>query len=149
MIIVHIMTLLPVSVYFSLCTLQFAPYSHYSPTLLGLLVLGSIVGSLIGTNLLLPGTAMLAGGWKRKTQTFNVRSTGVTTTLLITSLFICTIPTVFYSFFGTRSLACEACPICTKGGRKGGRGRGRIMGKGNMFIGYWIVYIEYCVLDSG
>ena len=140
------MTLLPISpciynytLHIAVCTIL-----TLSPSFpIGLLVLGSIVGSLIGTNLLLPGTAMLAGGWKRKTQTFNVRSTGVTTTLLITSLFICTIPTVFYSFFGTRSLACEACPICTKGGRKGGRGRGRIMGKGNMFIGYWIVYIEY------
>ena len=53
----------------------------------GILVEGAIIGSFIGTLLLLPGVSMIAGGvGKWKEQRFNVKSAGVSTVLLIMAL---------------------------------------------------------------
>ena len=42
----------------------------------GILVIGSIIGSLFGTLMFLPGLAMIFGGLKIKEQRFNARAQG-------------------------------------------------------------------------
>jgi len=42
----------------------------------GVLVVGSIIGSLFGTLMFLPGLAMIFGGVKIKEQRFNARAQG-------------------------------------------------------------------------
>ncbi|KAL7750315.1 hypothetical protein RI367_004087 [Sorochytrium milnesiophthora] len=74
------------------------------------LVSGSIVGSFIAALLLLPGLSMIAGGIRQKEQTFNAKSAGVTSTMLITSVIGSFVPTFFYQAFGTFELRCKACP---------------------------------------
>lgn len=55
--------------------------SDLAPTRLaphpGVLVIGSIIGSLFGTLMFLPGLAMIFGGLKIKEQRFNSRAQGV------------------------------------------------------------------------
>ena len=50
------------------------------------LVEGSIIGSILAGVLLMPGLSMCSGATRRKEQTFNSRSAGVTSTMLILSL---------------------------------------------------------------
>ncbi|KAI9830445.1 MAG: hypothetical protein M1819_005697 [Sarea resinae] len=75
----------------------------------GQLVEGSIIGSIFAGILLLPGLSMCFGAIKRKTQRFNVRSAGVTSTMLLFAVIAAFCPTLFYQIYGTHQLNCHAC----------------------------------------
>lgn len=69
----------------------------------GQLVEGSIVGSIFAGILFLPGLSMCFGAIKRKTQRFNVKSAGVTSTMLLFSTIAAFVPTLFYQIYGSVS----------------------------------------------
>jgi Ca2+:H+ antiporter len=68
------------------------------------LVEGSIIGSIFAGILFLPGLSMCFGALKRKTQRFNVRSAGVTSTMLLFAVIGAFGPTLFYQIYGS---VCE------------------------------------------
>jgi Ca2+:H+ antiporter len=65
------------------------------------LVEGSVVGSIFAGILLMPGVSMLCGALKRKTQRFNAKSAGVTSTMLLFAVIGAFAPTLFYQIYGT------------------------------------------------
>lgn len=67
------------------------------------LVEGSIIGSIFAGILFLPGLSMCFGALKRKTQRFNVRSAGVTSTMLLFAVIGVFGPTLFYQIYGSVS----------------------------------------------
>jgi Ca2+:H+ antiporter len=67
------------------------------------LVEGSIIGSIFAGILFLPGLSMCFGALKRKTQRFNVRSAGVTSTMLLFAVIGAFGPTLFYQIYGSVS----------------------------------------------
>lgn len=69
----------------------------------GKLVEGSIIGSIFAGILFLPGLSMCFGAIKRKTQRFNAKSAGVTSTMLIFAVIAAFGPTLFYQIYGTVS----------------------------------------------
>lgn len=69
----------------------------------GQLVEGSIIGSIFAGILFLPGLSMCFGAIKRKTQRFNVKSAGVTSTMLLFAVLAAFGPTLFYQIYGTVS----------------------------------------------
>lgn len=69
----------------------------------GQLVEGSIIGSIFAGILFLPGLSMCFGAIKRKTQRFNVKSAGVTSTMLLFAVIAAFGPTLFYQIYGTVS----------------------------------------------
>lgn len=69
----------------------------------GRLVEGSIIGSIFAGILFLPGLSMCFGALKRKTQRFNARSAGVTSTMLLFAVIAAFGPTLFYQIYGTVS----------------------------------------------
>ena len=73
------------------------------------LVEGSLIGSLFVGILFLPGISMCFGAVKRKTQRFNIKSAGVTSTMLLFSTIAAFGPTLFYQFYGSHELNCTAC----------------------------------------
>nr|POF04027.1 low affinity vacuolar monovalent cation/h(+) antiporter [Quercus suber] len=73
------------------------------------LVEGSIVGSIFAGILFLPGLSMCFGAIKRKTQRFNVKSAGVTSTLLLFAAIGAFGPTLFYQIYGSHELNCHQC----------------------------------------
>ncbi|KZF22706.1 calcium/ hydrogen exchanger [Xylona heveae TC161] len=73
------------------------------------LVEGSIIGSIFAGILFLPGLSMCFGAIKRKTQRFNVRSAGVTSTMLLFAVIAAFGPTLFYQIYGTHQLNCRSC----------------------------------------
>lgn len=73
------------------------------------LVEGSIVGSIFAGILFLPGLSMCFGALKRKTQRFNSRSAGVTSTMLLFAVIGAFSPTLFYQIYGTHELHCDEC----------------------------------------
>ncbi|KAI1867248.1 uncharacterized protein JN550_007300 [Neoarthrinium moseri] len=75
----------------------------------GALVEGSIIGSIFAGILFLPGLSMCFGAIKRKTQRFNARSAGVTSTMLLFAVVAAFGPTLFYQIYGTHQLTCSAC----------------------------------------
>ncbi|KAI1018687.1 hypothetical protein LB503_005724 [Fusarium chuoi] len=75
----------------------------------GQLVEGSIVGSIFAGILFLPGISMCFGAIKRKTQRFNARSAGVTSTMLLFAIVGAFGPTLFYQIYGTHELNCMEC----------------------------------------
>lgn len=75
----------------------------------GQLVEGSIVGSIFAGVLFLPGLSMCFGAIKRKTQRFNAKSAGVTSTMLLFAVIAAFGPTLFYQIYGTHELKCTAC----------------------------------------
>ncbi|KAF7546099.1 hypothetical protein G7Z17_g8666 [Cylindrodendrum hubeiense] len=75
----------------------------------GRLVEGSIVGSIFAGILFLPGISMCFGALKRKTQRFNARSAGVTSTMLLFAVVGAFGPTLFYQIYGTHELNCLDC----------------------------------------
>ncbi|KAH6656686.1 Sodium/calcium exchanger protein-domain-containing protein [Truncatella angustata] len=75
----------------------------------GALVEGSIIGSIFAGILLLPGLSMCFGAIKRKTQRFNARSAGVTSTMLLFAVVAAFGPTLFYQIYGTHELNCLSC----------------------------------------
>lgn len=75
----------------------------------GALVEGSIVGSIFAGILFLPGLSMCFGAIKRKTQRFNARSAGVTSTMLLFAVIAAFGPTLFYQIYGSHELTCTEC----------------------------------------
>ncbi|KAF2144933.1 uncharacterized protein K452DRAFT_244411 [Aplosporella prunicola CBS 121167] len=73
------------------------------------LVEGSIIGSIFAGVLFLPGISMCFGALKRKTQRFNVKSAGVTSTMLLFAVIGSFGPTLFYQIYGSHELNCHSC----------------------------------------
>ncbi|KAL1609972.1 hypothetical protein SLS60_001637 [Paraconiothyrium brasiliense] len=73
------------------------------------LVEGSIIGSIFAGILFLPGLSMCFGALKRKTQRFNVKSAGVTSTMLLFAVIGAFGPTLFYQIYGSHELVCATC----------------------------------------
>ena len=73
----------------------------------GQLVEGSIIGSIFAGILFLPGLSMCFGAIKRKTQRFNVKSAGVTSTMLMFAVIAAFGPTLFYQIYGSVSPFCS------------------------------------------
>ena len=73
------------------------------------LVEGSIIGSILAGILLLPGTSMCFGAIRRKTQRFNVKSAGATSTMLLFAVIAAFGPTLFYKIYGSHELICRSC----------------------------------------
>jgi Ca2+:H+ antiporter len=67
------------------------------------LVEGSLIGSIFAGILFLPGLSMCFGAIKRKTQRFNVKSAGVTSTMLLFAVIAAFGPTLFYQIYGSVS----------------------------------------------
>jgi len=67
----------------------------------GRLVEGSIVGSIFAGVVFMPGISMCSGAIKRKTQRFNAKSAGVTSTMLLFSVIAAFAPTLFYQIYGS------------------------------------------------
>jgi Ca2+:H+ antiporter len=65
------------------------------------LVEGSVIGSIFAGTLMMPGISMLFGALRRKTQRFNAKSAGVTSTMLLFSVIGAFAPTLFYQIYGT------------------------------------------------
>lgn len=86
----------------------------------GALVEGSIVGSIFAGILFLPGLSMCFGAIKRKTQRFNARSAGVTSTMLLFAMISAFGPTLFYQIYGSHELNCVEC--VSSGNSKHGMG---------------------------
>lgn len=75
----------------------------------GLLVEGSMIGSILGGVLLLPGLSMCAGAFIRKTQRYNPASAGVSSTMLLFSICVMFAPTVFHQLYGSYEVKCIPC----------------------------------------
>jgi len=73
------------------------------------LVEGSVIGSIFAGILLLPGLSMCFGAIKRKTQRFNVKSAGATSTMLLFAMIAAFGPTLFYKIYGSHELICKTC----------------------------------------
>ncbi|KOS22363.1 Low affinity vacuolar monovalent cation/H(+) antiporter [Escovopsis weberi] len=73
------------------------------------LVEGSVIGSIFAGILFLPGISMCFGALKRKTQRFNAKSAGVTSTMLLFAVVGAFGPTLFYQIYGTHEIKCTAC----------------------------------------
>lgn len=73
------------------------------------LVEGSIIGSIFAGILFLPGLSMCFGAIKRKTQRFNVKSAGVTSTMLLFAVIGAFSPTLFYQMYGSHEMKCHNC----------------------------------------
>ena len=73
------------------------------------LVEGSIIGSIFAGILFLPGLSMCFGAIKRKTQRFNVKSAGVTSTMLLFAVIGAFGPTLFYQMYGSQEMQCHQC----------------------------------------
>lgn len=71
----------------------------------GLLVEGSIIGSLLAGVLLMPGLSMVGGAVRKKEQKFNAKSAGVTSTMLIMAIIGVLTPTMFYQVYGNVSIS--------------------------------------------
>ncbi|KAI5286556.1 hypothetical protein KEM54_006686 [Ascosphaera aggregata] len=65
------------------------------------LVEGSIIGSILAGILFLPGISMCFGALVRKTQRFNDKSAGVTSTMLLFAMIAAFGPTIFYQVYGS------------------------------------------------
>ena len=75
----------------------------------GALVEGSIIGSIFAGILFLPGLSMCFGAIRRKTQRFNVKSAGVTSTMLLFAVIGAFGPTLFYQMYGSHEMRCHQC----------------------------------------
>ncbi|EEU34197.1 uncharacterized protein NECHADRAFT_101770 [Fusarium vanettenii 77-13-4] len=78
------------------------------------LVEGCIIGSIFAGVLFLPGLSMCFGALKRKTQRFNSKSAGVTSTMLLFAIIGVFSPTLFYAVYGTHVLRCRGCFYTTQ-----------------------------------
>lgn len=75
----------------------------------GSLVEGSLIGSILGAVLLLPGLSMCSGAFIRKTQRYNPASAGVSSTMLLFSISTMFAPTVFHEIYGSYEIKCIPC----------------------------------------
>lgn len=82
----------------------------------GKLVEGSMIGSILGGVLLLPGLSMCGGALKRKTQRYNPRSAGVSSTMLLFAMVIMFAPSFFYQLYGPYEIKCKKCSFTTTAG---------------------------------
>lgn len=73
------------------------------------LVEGSMIGSILGGVLLLPGLSMCGGALKRKTQRYNPRSAGVSSTMLLFAMVTMFAPSLFYQIYGSYEIQCKKC----------------------------------------
>ncbi|KAL6947771.1 hypothetical protein ACO0RG_000357 [Hanseniaspora osmophila] len=73
----------------------------------GLIVEGSLIGSILGGVLLLPGLSMCGGALYRKTQHYNPKSAGVSAAMLIFSMMVMFIPTILYLIYGDYTIDCK------------------------------------------
>lgn len=73
------------------------------------LVEGSIIGSILCGVLLLPGGSMCFGAIKRKTQRYNPASAGVSSTMLLFSIFVMLAPSILYQIYGEYNVVCSPC----------------------------------------
>ncbi|CAB4253510.1 similar to Saccharomyces cerevisiae YNL321W VNX1 Calcium/H+ antiporter localized to the endoplasmic reticulum membrane [Maudiozyma barnettii] len=73
----------------------------------GQLVEGSMIGSILGAVLLLPGLSMCGGALNRKTQRYNPASAGVSSALLIFSMIVMFVPTMLYEIYGSYTVICR------------------------------------------
>lgn len=73
----------------------------------GLLVEGSMIGSILGAVLLLPGLSMCGGALERKTQRYNPKSASVSSTMLIFSMIVMFVPTLLYELYGGYVVHCD------------------------------------------
>lgn len=73
------------------------------------LVEGSMIGSILGAVLLLPGLSMCAGAFIRKTQRYNPASAGVSSTMLLFSIAVLFVPTIFHQIYGSYEIKCTKC----------------------------------------
>uniref|UniRef100_A0A8C4ELG2 Cation exchanger C521.04c n=1 Tax=Dicentrarchus labrax TaxID=13489 RepID=A0A8C4ELG2_DICLA len=76
-------------------------------------VKAALTGTLLGCILFIPGVCMIIGGLRHSEQTFNSRSTGVSSPLLFISVGGVFAPTLFSKAYG--NLVCEACTNSTGG----------------------------------
>ena len=81
----------------------------------GKLVEGSIIGSIFAGILFLPGLSMCFGAINRKTQRFNVKSAGVTSTMLLFAVIAAFGPTLFYQIYGSVSTSTISIEILANG----------------------------------
>lgn len=79
----------------------------------GRLVEGSIVGSILAGVSFMPGLSMCSGALKRKTQRFNARSAGVTSTMLLFAVIGAFAPTLFYQIYGTVCVSRWPRNVCS------------------------------------
>lgn len=75
----------------------------------GLLVEGSVVGSILAGILLMPGLSMLGGALIRKTLRFNAKSAGISSTMMLFAVIGAFGPTLFYQIYGSYELKCHGC----------------------------------------
>lgn len=75
----------------------------------GLLVEGSVVGSILAGILLMPGLSMLGGACIRKTLRFNAKSAGISSTMMLFAVIGAFGPTLFYQIYGSYELKCHGC----------------------------------------
>lgn len=81
----------------------------------GKLVEGSMIGSIIGGVLLLPGLSMCGGALNRKTQRYNPRSAGVSSTMLLFAMVTMLAPSMFYQMYGAYEVKCMNCEVTNIG----------------------------------
>lgn len=74
---------------------------------LKVLVKASLTGTLLATMLFLPGLFMVMGGLKFQEQRFNLRSAGVSSSLLFVSVAGAYSPSLFQMVFGAHRLRCD------------------------------------------
>lgn len=75
----------------------------------GKLVEGSMIGSILGGVLLLPGLSMCGGALKRKTQRYNPRSAGVSSTMLLFAMVTMFTPSLFNQLYGSYEVRTKEC----------------------------------------
>ncbi|KAK9365177.1 Sodium/calcium exchanger protein-domain-containing protein [Lipomyces kononenkoae] len=75
----------------------------------GRLVEGSVIGSILAGVLVMPGLSMCSGAIKRKTQRYNPKSAGVSSTMLLFAVIGAFAPTLFYQIYGQYQLNCVPC----------------------------------------
>lgn len=82
----------------------------------GKLVEGSMIGSILAGVLLLPGLSMCGGALNRKTQRYNPRSAGVSSTMLLFAMVSMFAPSLFHQMYGSYEIRCRKCtPSYTQG----------------------------------
>eukprot|EP00041_Stephanoeca_diplocostata_P027848 m.774968 g.774968 ORF g.774968 m.774968 type:complete len:922 (+) comp23258_c1_seq5:475-3240(+) len=85
---------------------------------LRVLVKASLTGTLLGTMLFIPGICMVIGGLKFEHQYFNLRSAGVSSSLLFVSVAGAYSPSLFQHTFGAHNMVCDdpsGASNCTAG----------------------------------
>jgi Ca2+:H+ antiporter len=71
----------------------------------------AVTGSLLGTMLLMPGLAMMAGGLKHRDQHVNRRAAGVSSTMMLVAFSVLALPSLFMTLYGNEYVTCEACNV--------------------------------------